>query len=107
MTNTIHDYRTQKIKDIPAFGEFVVIKLRKRRYNCTSCNKRFVEHIEWLPHYHHMTNRLSAYVIDKLREVRTFKSVGREVNLSNSTVSRIFDLVNYPSQPIARGNRNR
>ena len=30
-TNTIHDYREQKIKDIPAFGKKVQIILKKRR----------------------------------------------------------------------------
>ena len=30
-TDTIHDYRLQKIKDIPSFGKSVVIMLRKRR----------------------------------------------------------------------------
>ena len=29
-TRTIHDYRQQKIKDIPAFGKHIVLYLRKR-----------------------------------------------------------------------------
>ena len=40
-TSTVHDYRTQQIKDIPAFGKLVTIVLRKRRYRCTHCGKRF------------------------------------------------------------------
>ena len=44
-----------------------------------------------------MTNRLSAFVIDKLRDERSFTSVAREVNLSVSTVIRIFDTVSYPT----------
>ena len=43
-----------------------------------------------------MTNRLCAFVIDKLRDERSFTSVAREVNLSVSTVIRIFDVINYP-----------
>lgn len=97
-TNTIHDYRKQKIKDIPAFGKKVFLILRKRRYRCTSCNKRFLEQNPFLPRYHRMTNRLAAYVIDKLRYEYSFTSVAREVNLSVSTVIRIFDLVEYPVQ---------
>ena len=42
-----------------------------------------------------MTNRLSAWVINLLTDVRSFSSVAREVNLSVSTVIRIFDLVGY------------
>ena len=42
-TNTVHDYREQIIKDIPAFGKLVKIVLRKRRYCCKCCGKRFLE----------------------------------------------------------------
>jgi len=100
ITNAIHDYRTQRIKDIPAFGNHVVINLRKRRYRCRACGKRFYEKNDWLPRYHRMTNRLSAYVIDKLRETRTFTSVSKEVNMSISTVIRIFDLVSYSNKSL-------
>ena len=94
-TLTIHDYRTQEIKDIPAFGKLVTIVLRKRRYRCKHCGKRFFEDNSFLPRYHRMTNRLSAFVIEKLRCEHSFTSVARDVNLSVSTIIRIFDLVSY------------
>ena len=31
-TNKIHDYREQKIRDLPAFGEKTFLHLRKRRH---------------------------------------------------------------------------
>lgn len=96
VTNKIHDYRTQVIKDIPAFGKLVSIVLRKRRYRCSCCGKRFFEENAFLPKYHRITNRLAAFVIDKLRDERSFTSVAREVNLSVSTVIRIFDVIYYP-----------
>ena len=34
ITDKIHDYREQSIKDIPAFRLNVTIVLRKRRYRC-------------------------------------------------------------------------
>ena len=95
-TNAIHDYREQVIKDIPAFGKIVTIVLRKRRYRCNHCGKRFFENNSFLPKYHRMTNRLCAFIIDKLRDERSFTSIAREVNLSVSTVIRIFDVINYP-----------
>jgi len=49
-----------------------------------------------LPKYRRMTNRLAAFVIDKLRDERSFTSVAKEVNLSVSTVIRIFDIVSFP-----------
>lgn len=96
ITSTIHDYRKQVIKDIPAFGKHVILVLRKRRYVCPACKKRFFEQNRWLPRYHRITNRLAAYVIEKLSEVSSFTSVAKEVNLSVSTVIRIFDLVGTP-----------
>ncbi len=95
-TSTLHDYRTQTIKDISAFGKLVKIVLRKRRYRCSHCGKCFFEENTFLPRYHRMTNRLSAYIIDKLRTECSFSSVAREVDLSVTTVIRIFDLVTYP-----------
>ncbi|MDD6847634.1 MAG: transposase family protein [Oscillospiraceae bacterium] len=42
-----------------------------------------------------MTNRLTAYIIDRLRREISFSCVAREFNLSVSTIIRIFDLVSY------------
>ena len=81
-TDKIHDYRLQHVKDIHAFGKPVYINIRKRRYVCKHCAKRFYENIHFLPRYHRMTNRLAAFVIDKLRDERSFSSVAREVKLS-------------------------
>ena len=100
-TNAIHDYREQVIKDIPAFGKLVSIVLRKRRYCCKHCGKRFFENNSFLPKYHRMTNRLCAFVIDKLRDERSFTTVAREVNISVSTVIRIFDTVSYPKAELS------
>ena len=112
-TDKVHDYREQVIKDIPAFGKMIYIHLKKRRYRC-SCGKRFFEKNSFLPRYHRMTNRLSAYIIDKLRCEVSFTRVAKEVNLSVSTVIRIFDFVSYSPQnlPVAlsidefKGNTN-
>jgi len=94
-TRTIHDYRWQKIKDVPSFGKYVIINLHKRRYRCPHCGKRFIEHVDFLPSYHRMTNRLATYVLAELANECSFTSVSKRVNLSVSTVIRIFDFVNY------------
>ncbi|MGN1193959.1 MAG: helix-turn-helix domain-containing protein, partial [Acutalibacteraceae bacterium] len=95
-TDTIHEYRQQTIKDIPALGKLVTIVLRKRRYRCPHCGKRFFENNDFLPKYHRHTTRLTAFVINKLTDERSFTSVAKEVNLSVSTVIRIFDNISYP-----------
>lgn len=94
-TDCVHDYRQQTVKDIPAFGKHTVLVLRKRRYRCPFCGKHFFEDNSFLPRYYRITNRLAAYIISKLSDVRSFSSVAREVNLSVSTIIRIFDCINY------------
>ena len=35
LTDKVHDYREQPIKDIPAFRKHIFIHLNKRRYRCS------------------------------------------------------------------------
>lgn len=95
LTTAVHDYRVQEIKDIPILDKNTIYRLRKRRYRC-ECGKRFAEQNTFLPRYHRMTNRLAFYVLQALKDVCSFTSVARRVNLSTPTVIRIFNLVNYP-----------
>jgi len=95
MTSRVHDYRNQTIKDLPIMGKHTVLILRKRRYVC-SCGKKFYEHYDFLPHYKRMTNRLAAFICNKLTACIPITMVADEVNLSPATVTRVFDHVNYP-----------
>ena len=95
LTDKVHDYRRQYIKDIPAFGKLTYIVLNKRRYVCPSCKKRFYETVDFVPRKHQSTKRLGVYVIDRLSNERSFSSVSKETNLSVSTVIRRFDMVGF------------
>jgi len=94
-TDRIHDYRTQIIRDLPAFGKNVVLKLRKRRYSC-SCGKHFYESIPFLPRYGRMRQRKTLNIIDKLFDIRSYTPVAEEHNVSVSTVIRLFNNIRYP-----------
>lgn len=95
-TDKIHDYRKQKIKDIPSFGKFTILHLRKRRYACPVCHKKFYEDIPFLPKYHRLTNRLSAWIIGEFRKVHSMSDIAERSNVSGTTAARIFDNVSYP-----------
>lgn len=94
-TNTIHDYRTQVVRDIPAFGMYVQIHLRKRRYRC-SCGKRFAEKNPWLAKYRRNTPRMTQAVIEDLTDVCSYTKVAKKFAISVTTVQRIFDVISYP-----------
>ncbi len=40
-TSKVHDYRFQTIKDAPIQFKNAFIRIRKRRYKCTTCGKQF------------------------------------------------------------------
>ena len=94
-TKKIHDYRVQRITDVPYFNKKVIFVLRKRRYVCPHCGKRFAEKNTFLPKYHQMTNRLVAYIISRLQNTLPFTQIAKEVGVSVSTVIRVFDLLSY------------
>ena len=93
-TNRIHDYRLQTVKDKP-LGQKTLLHLRKRRYACKSCGKRFFEENHFLPRYYRMTSRLIASVIDAFRKLRPASEIAAEHNISPSTALRYFDYVSY------------
>ena len=99
-TKKIHDYRQQKIKDLPFQFKHAILYLNKRRYAC-SCGKRFYESYDFLPRYHRMTSRLTHYICKELTKLVTMTSVADSCNVSITTVARIFNYINYdrPSIP--------
>ena len=94
ITNRIHDYRYQRIKELSAFEKKVVLILRKRRYVC-SCGKRFFEPNTFLAKYQRMTQRAIMGLLEKLSDSRSYTAVAREFNISTSTVIRLFKNIQY------------
>ncbi len=94
-TSKIHDYRTQLVKDIPFLNKPLFLKVKKRRYVCPNCSKKFYENIPFLPRYQRTTNRLWGYAINLLGDNKSMKQVVKETNLSISTILRITDKLSY------------
>lgn len=94
LTSQIHDYREQHVKDIP-FGRPTMLYLRKRRYRCQSCGKRFYEEISFLGRYRRMTTRLTAHIISLFKKLQPASEIAKECSISSTTALRCFDCVNY------------
>ena len=95
-TRRVHDYRLQEVQDIPLQGKHVILVLRKRRYLCTSCRKRFTEPCPFLPSYHRRTRRLAFYIVSLLRQTFSVKQVAGLTGVSIQTVCRLLDTISYP-----------
>ncbi len=100
-TDRVHDYREQIIKDIP-LGRTTYLHLRKRRYCCISCGKRFAEKNTFLPRYYRLTSRLITAIIHAFRKVTSATEIASRYNVSVSTVLRYFDCVNYRCKELPR-----
>lgn len=101
-TNRIHDYRKQKVKDIPISGKRVNLILRKRRYVCPHCGKRFYEENTFLPKYHRITNRMTAWIISQLKSSYSFKTISEICGLSINTIIRRFDMLSFKNKHLPR-----
>lgn len=75
-TERIHDSRIQQVKDLDMNGVHTYLYLRKRRYVCGVCGKRFYEKNSFLPRFHRVTNRLVAKVICDFKDLRSVKGIG-------------------------------
>lgn len=92
VTDRVHDYRMQVIKDVPLARD-TFLHLRKRRYRC-DCGKRFFERNSFLPRYYRVTSRLVADIIFAFKKVISAKEIGCRYNVSGVTAMRYFNLFN-------------
>lgn len=95
ITDEVHDYRKQRVKDIPAFGKKLLWLYSKRRYRCPCCNKRFYETNGLLPKFHRLTSRLAAYCVNELKRKWSQKDIATSLGISPSTVNRWLHLIGY------------
>ena len=93
VTDRVHDYRTQRIKDVP-LARNTFLHLRKRRYRC-SCGKRFFERNTFLPRYYRVTSRLVSEIIHAFEKAVSAKEIGCRFNVSGMTAMRYFRCVNH------------
>ena len=92
VTDRIHDYRMQTIKDVPLARD-TFLHLRKRRYRC-SCGKRFFEKNTFLPRYYRVTSRLVAEIMFAFKKTISAKEISCRYNVSSITAMRYFNLFN-------------
>lgn len=92
VTDRVHDYRMQTIKDVPLARD-TFLHLRKRRYRC-NCGKRFFEKNPFLPRYYRVTSRLVDQIIQEFRKIVPATEIGSRFNVSAVTAMRYFNCFN-------------
>ena len=87
-TNKIHDYRNQKIQHINIGDNRLIIILKKRRYVCPHCEKRFYEEYSFIQKYFRKSNELYNKIINETKQQKSLKTIAIDNHVSIPTVNR-------------------
>ena len=87
-TKHIHDYRTQKIQHINVGKVVSYLFLKKRRYICNHCGKKFYEHYDFLQKYFRKSNQVFDNVCNDLKKLKNLKTIAQDNYISIPTVVR-------------------
>lgn len=61
----------QNIKTVNIVNKQTILTLKKCKYVCTHCGKRFCEHYDFVAKHHHIAKNVFAKIIDDLKELRS------------------------------------
>lgn len=84
----VHSNRTQEVRDINMTNRRVGLMFKRKRYKCMECNEIFTEECKSIPNKGRMTIRLIEYIKTE-SEKRTFLSLQKELDISDSTIKNI------------------
>lgn len=96
----IKDYRTVNIKDTEYRSKKVIIHVEKQRYVCSCCKKVVTSKLDFVAFNHSLSKNVEEEVINKIKDVKSFKQVSKELKISISSVLRIFDSIVITSKKL-------
>ena len=97
LTSKVHDYRIQKIKDIPLQGKSCFLFLKKRRYHCSHCGKHFYESYPFIAKYLHRTSRLTRWIASSFFDTLNIQQIANRANVSSHTVYQVLSTIHHSS----------
>lgn len=89
-TSKVHDYYKQPITDIPIHFKPTKIIYKKRRYECPHCHKAFFENNNIVNRYARKTTRLTAYIINQLRNLDSISNISKRTNVDPGYISKML-----------------
>ena len=87
-TNKVHDYRIQRVQHITINKTLTYLLLKKRRYCCHHCGKKFYESYSFLQKFFRKSNAVYEGVCEDLKSLKNFKTIAKDNNISAPTVVR-------------------
>lgn len=87
-TKHVHDYRLQRIQHINIGKTTSFLILKKRRYICDHCGKKFYEHYEFIQKYFRKSNEVFENIISDLKCLKNYTTIAKDNLVSIPTVVR-------------------
>lgn len=84
-----HGKLPQLIMDLPIHAKRVGLEVQRKRYQCRSCHKTFMQHLPDVDETRWATNRLVGYIENESLK-RTFTSIADDVGVNEKTIRNIF-----------------
>lgn len=85
----LHRQTILLVRDLPAFGQPVYLRVPRRQFYCRCCQRYFTEKLDFITWRHKQTKRYEAQIYQRVL-YSNIEQVGREEQLSPEIVESIF-----------------
>ena len=92
-TESLHQNRPMLVRDLPTFGRAVYLRVPRRQFYCSSCQRYSTESLEFIDGKRRHTQRYEGNLYQRIQQ-SSIEQIGREEGLSYDEVKGIFDHVN-------------
>jgi transposase len=89
-SEALHQNRPVLIRDLSVFGRAIYLKVPRRQFYCSSCQRYFTEKLEFVDWLRRYTQRYEEYIYQRIKS-SSIEQVSREERLSFEKVQGIFD----------------
>ena len=91
-TDTTHQTSHTLIRDLSIFGSRVYLKIPRRKFYCSNCQKYPTEQLVWVEKRQRCTERYQEYIYERVKE-SSCEQVSRNEDLSPEQIQRIFSRI--------------
>ncbi len=88
-TDNLHQNRPILVRDLSIFGQGVYLKVPRRQFICSHCDKYPTEELSWIDKGRNYTKRYEEYIYEQVKTL-TVEQVSVTEKLSSEKVQNIF-----------------
>ena len=91
-TDNLHDTNHMLVRDLSVFGHLVYLKVPRRKFYCSNCQRYPTEVLDWMEKRRGFTIRYENYIYSQVKQL-TVEQVSIQQRLSHEQVQGIFSRI--------------